>query len=342
MTALVRKIGVLSAVVTLGGVLLWLDIDLGDEADIAQSSRVVAKTDVSQLSLDIDSTTPHQAIAVKNVQLNWHNVAFRHEDELSFPSYSQPIKNSAYQYWNQFIPIEVPVLNGQTTAALVAEKFRYFYPEAIQVELVSNEVVQTATLDVVDINTQVSLASLDIDDGKWHIIPSKTWPQELRLVARIDFSRGYDVISADVRLYHSVASIDSVSPSFAKGPDLVIPVDLDIKKAGIFRLRANLYKTDGIALASLVEKEHLLEGLQTIELKAYKRVLPSGRSNYELGDIIIERMSGFPGEKAMYGNASPERFPLGSFDTDSLTDEAYQMTDHERQQLRFLNQLAGN
>lgn len=44
----------------------------------------------------------------------------------------------------------------------------------------------------------------------------------------------------------------------------------------------------------------------------------------------------------MYGNASPERFLLGSFDTDSLTDEAYQMTDHERQQLRFLNQLAGN
>ena len=34
MTALARKIGVLSAVVTLGGV-LWLDIDLGDEADIA-------------------------------------------------------------------------------------------------------------------------------------------------------------------------------------------------------------------------------------------------------------------------------------------------------------------
>ena len=34
MTALARKIGVLSAVVTLGGVLLWLDIDLGDEADI--------------------------------------------------------------------------------------------------------------------------------------------------------------------------------------------------------------------------------------------------------------------------------------------------------------------
>ncbi|CAM3863571.1 hypothetical protein [Vibrio aquimaris] len=57
MTALVRKIGVLSAVVTLGGVLLWLDIDLVDEADIAQSSRVTAKTDVSQLPSDIGSAT---------------------------------------------------------------------------------------------------------------------------------------------------------------------------------------------------------------------------------------------------------------------------------------------
>ena len=115
MIALERKIGVLSTVVTLGGVFLWLDIDLGDEADIAQYSRVAAKTYVSQLPSDIGSTPPYPAIAVKNVQLNWHNVALRHEDELSFPSYSQPIKNSAYQNWNQFIPVEVPVLNGQTT-----------------------------------------------------------------------------------------------------------------------------------------------------------------------------------------------------------------------------------
>ena len=241
--------------------------------------------------------------------------------------------------WNAFEVVETPILDGKSTASLSIKKFRHFYPEQIAVELKTQQTVLGASLDVVSVATQQVLTTLPSDEMQWQITPGKDWPEELRLIARVDFERGEDIVSADVRLYHSVASVVSVSEGYAQGPDMKIPVTLQIDKEGIFRLRANLYQQGGKAIASLVEKQRLSEGEQTVELKAFKRVLPEGAIDLELRDVVIERMSGHPGEKAGYGQSDAESYPFGRFDSGMLTDEEYQMTEQEKQQLAFLQQL---
>ncbi|MDA0118081.1 hypothetical protein [Vibrio sp. T11.5] len=277
----------------------------------------------------------------EEVTLKLKQIAIQHQQILQYPSYSQPInsENSLYLSWNAFEVVDTPVLDGRSTANLSIEKFRHFYPEQILVALVTQEAVVSASLDVVSVATQQTLTTLPMDDMKWQITPGADWPEELRLVARIDFDKGEDVISADVRLYHSVANVISVSQAYAQGPDMKVPVRLQIDKEGIFRLRANLYRQGGNAIASLVKKQRLSEGEQVMELQAFKRVLPEGTTDLELRDVVIERMSGYPGEKAAYGQSDAESYAIGRFDSNALTDEEYQMTEQERQQMAFLQQL---
>ncbi|NRB65981.1 MAG: hypothetical protein HRU48_01240 [Vibrio sp.] len=298
-------------------------------------------------AMHFERETSNRAVELKTpleseeVTLKLKQIAIQHQQILQYPSYSQPInsENSLYLSWNAFEVVETPVLDGKSTASLSVEKFRHFYPEQILVALVTQEAVVSASLDVVSVANQQTLATLPMDDMKWQVTPGTDWPEELRLIARIDFEKGEDVISADVRLYHSVASVVSVSQGYAQGPDMTVPVTLQIDKEGIFRLRANLFQQGGNAIASLVKKQRLSEGEQTLELKAFKRVLPEGATDLELRDVVIERMSGYPGEKTAYGQSNAESYPIGRFDSNALTDEEYQMTEQERQQMAFLQQL---
>ncbi|NVD06975.1 hypothetical protein FCU94_08620 [Vibrio sp. JPW-9-11-11] len=329
------------------GLIIWpSSVDTHDKAkhDSRQASRQVTRS-VAELNLTHAAPLSVRAPETTNkrelVELELKQVAIKHQQTLQYPPYSQPItsKNSPYLNWNAFEAVEVPVLDGKSSATLSVEKYRHFFPEPIRVELTTSQTVIDASLDIVAVDTQQTLAALPIDGMAWQVTPAADWPEELRLVANINFAKGTDTISADIRLYHSVASVVSVSHGYAQGSDMMIPVTLQIDKAGIFRLRANLYQQNGGVIAALVEKKRLSEGEQTVELRAYKQVLPQGASDLELGDFMIERMSGYPGERAGYGQSKAEIFPIGRFDSGSLTDEQYQMTEQEKQQLAFLKQL---
>ncbi|WP_045417564.1 hypothetical protein [Vibrio owensii] len=269
-------------------------------------------------------------------------IAERHEEVLQYPAYSTPItdKNSPYLDWNHFEEVPVPVLNGEAKAALSLDKYRHFYPDKIDVRLKLSANYVTASLDIIDVESQQTLTTLPVQENGWQITPEANWPQELRLVARISFEQGEDVISADLRLYHSVASIINVDQASSNNSDMVIPITVQVDRAGIYRVRGSLYQSSGSAVASLVQKKQLAEGEQTVELKAFHNVLPNGRTEYELRDIMIERMSGFPGEKAQYGQSEAESYPIGSFDSNTLSDEPYEMSGKEKQQLEFLHQAA--
>ncbi|MFW7524918.1 hypothetical protein ACODM8_12350 [Vibrio ostreicida] len=286
-------------------------------------------------------TAPQSTRLLESSQASLQQVALLHQQSLQYPSYSQPITDahSPYLSWNDFDSVETPVLDGKVTASLSLAKYRYFFPEVIEVELRSQAASTTAQLDIVSVETQSVLQSHVSDDGQWGIVPNQSWPQEIRLIARVDFEQGQDVVSADIRLYHSVASVSDVGEGYAQGPDMKVPMILDVGKAGIYRVRANLYQSGGGAIASLVEKQRLSTGLQNMELKVFKGVLPSGSNALELRDVMIERMSSYPGEKAGYGKSESKAYPVGTFDTDSLSDDAYQMTEQEKQQLTFLQQL---
>jgi len=275
------------------------------------------------------------------VEIDLTNVALRHQVALQYPPYSQPItdSNSPYLDWNKFEEVSIPVLDGEASASLRLNKYRHFYPDQIDVKLNTNSSVLSAELEIINVETMKVIDVQSQDSGQWIISPSKDWPEEIRFVANVEFEQGDDIVSADIRFYHSVASILAVEEGYADGADLRIPVILETEQEGTFRVRANLYDSHGGAIASLVTKQRLPIGQQTIELKAFKSVLPKGQSELHLKDIMIERMSGYPGQKAGYGQSNVDSYSIGNFDSNTLSDQGYEMSEQEKSQIEFLKQV---
>lgn len=344
-----HKASALSLSVAICGGIIWLyeqDEELSLEAatlavSVNAQSRAITKPQVEETTAQQNADDGARTPVLTSLSLPLKQVAYMHQQKLQYPSYSQPIKSddSPYLNWNEFIELPLPVLDGKSTASLSVKKFRHFYPDEIEVELKTSEPLISTVLEVVSVEEQKVLASLHSDSKQWRIVPDSNWPEEIRLVANLDFERGEDVVSADIRFYHPVATILSVGQGYASGPDMLLPVTLDVSQAGIYRIRANLYQSEGKAIASLVQKQHLSEGDQTLELKAFKSVLPKGSNNFELRNIVVERMSGYPGEKTGYGLSESESYPVGTFNSETLSDEEYQMSEQERQQVAFLEQL---
>lgn len=287
---------------------------------------------------EIELEVPNQPAMVS---IDLTKVAQKHQATLQYPAYSQPItdSNSPYLSWNKFEEVAIPVLGGDSTASLSVNKYRHFFPDDIEVKLKSRATILGANLEVIAVETKQVLETLPSNDSLWTITPSESWPEEIRLVAKVEFEQGEDVVSADIRFYHSVANVINVEHGYADGADLRIPVVLETEQDGIYRVRGNLFDSNGVAIASLVAKERLTTGEQTIELKAFKNVLPAGSSELYLKNVMVERMSGYPGEKAGYGQSNAESYSIGSFDSNTLSDEDYQMSEQEKQRVAFLKQV---
>ncbi|WP_051488313.1 hypothetical protein [Salinivibrio socompensis] len=92
-----------------------------------------------------------------------------------------------------------------------------------------------------------------------------------------------------------------MKPVFGRDADMIIPLQLDVDKAGIYRVRANLFTKDNEPVAFLTTKKQLPEGEHTVELKAFKQALRGFDEQWQLKNIVLERMSGYPGERAQFG-----------------------------------------
>ncbi|OOF30368.1 hypothetical protein [Salinivibrio proteolyticus] len=269
-------------------------------------------------------------------------IAADYAEQIQHPSYSIPIpsKQSPYLHWNRYVSTPMPILDGSVKAALKLNQYRYFYPENIQASLVTPASLNHATLSVIDVESNQELTRLDVTDTHWNIEPEADWPIELRLKATLSFDGGDDVLTADFRLYQPIAEVKGVKPVFGRGPDMVIPLVLDIDKGGIYRVRANLFTADDQPVAVLTTKTRLSEGEQSLELRAFRASMSGYGDEWQLKDVVIERMSGYPGERAQFGISPEDHYFLGIFDTGQLSDEPYQMSEQERMQLEFLQHAA--
>ncbi|PQJ89922.1 hypothetical protein [Aliivibrio sifiae] len=263
-------------------------------------------------------------------------------DDISYPSYSIPLLSSNINYLkpNHFSVVNIPVLDGSHTVALSLEKYRFDYPEPIIVTLTSELPIDHIDYELLDPETRKSLTSKYTQELTTEFSPQEDWPQEVRIKAAISFLEGKDTLIADIQFSNPVAYVDSLSPVYSSGDDMILPLNMDIKESGNYRIRANLYQENGDPIASLSNKAKLSQGVGIFELKAHSSVLKGKGDNFELRTITVERMSDFPGEKTRYGASKETVFPISSFDTSSLTDEPYQMSEQEKERLQFLNDIA--
>ncbi len=263
-------------------------------------------------------------------------------DDISYPSYSIPLHTTDINYLkpNHFSVVDIPILDGSHTAALSLKKYRFDYPEPIIVTLTSELPIDHIDYELLDPEIRKSLTSQYTQELTTEFSSQEDWPQEVRIKATISFLEGKDTLTTDIQFSNPVAYVESLAPAYSSGADMVLPLNMDIKISGHYRIRANLYQENGDPIASLSNKAKLSQGVGIFELKAHSSVLKGKGDNFELRTITVERMSDFPGEKTRYGASKEAVFPISSFDTSSLTDEPYQMSEQEKERLNFLEDIA--
>lgn len=265
-----------------------------------------------------------------------------YEAEIQYPPYSKPITASSKSYLepNYFNVVDVPVLDGAHTASISLAKFRFFYPEPVVVSLNTKLAVSNINYEFYEPTSMQVLAIEQTDNKTLVIQTSEDWPQEIRIKATIDFEQGSDILTTDFNFFVPSARLLSAGAPTSEAADMLIPVQMEVKQGGIYRVRANLYSQHGDVIAALNGKSKLAEGNDELVLKAHHSVLSGTDGLYLLKDWVIEKMSGFPGEKASYGISEQDTIPLAPFDLSTLSQEPYSPSAEEQQRLKFLRQAA--
>lgn len=350
MTRLILAVTLISAIGITG--YLWLDTP--EPASMALATNTIVRTNEQSASSSSQTTDEEVTTFAQQTQptepdivpVSMRNslsyIASDYAEKIQHPPYSMPIASpqSPYLHWNRHISTPVPILDGTEKAALKLSQYRYFYPKPIQASLVASLPVNQTVLEIIDVRTNQVIETKTVSGDTWQIEPDESWPMELRLKAILDFDSGHDVLTADFRLYQPIAQLAQINPVFGRDADMIIPLQLNVDKGGIYRFRANLFTQNDEPVAFLTTKKRLQEGDHTVELKAFKQTLLGFDKQWQLKNIVIERMSGSPGERAQFGISPKDTYSLGVFDIDQLSDTPYQMSEQERMQLEFLQHAA--
>jgi len=273
-------------------------------------------------------------------------LASAYADELSFPAYSRPLSadDTHLLQPNQYIPQQVP-LQGDASAAIVLPKFRFSYPDTVEVML---QVTGLAVSDVKVQLTSESSAELLVSDemqgvdGNWSasLSPEDNWDGPLQVVVSFNANGKQQQLKTGIEYSQPVATITGIQPSVGAGSDMIIPVQIDVKQAGYYRLRANLFTEQRQPLALLSQSEKLSSGRNEIKLRAYKGVLQAQSGPFILSTFVLEKRPAQPGELTRYGDSEQPEYTLEYFALGQLSDEPWQPNAEELQRLEFLQQMS--
>lgn len=269
--------------------------------------------------------------------------------ELSYPSYSRPLTSADHQLLNpnHFDTVALP-LEGGASASLILPKYRFSYPEAVVFKLVMAGLSpQNVKAELRQQQSGKVLAQADLTAGadatEWahQFDATENWDGAMELVVLFEAQGKTQQLQTGLDYSYPVATITGIGSSSSRGADLVIPVELEVKKAGMYRLRANLFTESKQPLAVLTAEEQLTEGSAKLELRAFKQVLQQQAGPYWLGTFVLELRSAMPGEANRYGDSKEPGFVVEAINFGQLSDEPFVLSDEEKQRLQFLQQLAG-
>ena len=271
-------------------------------------------------------------------------VAKAYAEELDFPAYSQPLTLAMTQI-PEFIPQQLP-LEGGGAVSLAPEKYRFSQPELIAAEVIATNVsLQDVTVSLRNEWTEQQLwqQALQQQDGRWliRIKPAKDWDGQLELAVTFHARGEQQTLRTGIEYSQPVAWILNVDDSYGEGPDLVLPLQMDILEAGDYRVRAHLLNQTGEPLAALVQEKRLDRGQQTLELRAFKGALQQAQGDMRLTSFVIEKRPSKPGDLTRYGASKQSDFLIDAFDIGQLSDEPAAISTEEQQRLEFLQKMGG-
>ena len=306
-----------------------------------ESKAVAAKPDSQKQQISVTEKIPEP------VTESFKLLASAYAAELELPAYSRPLTADDAHLLNpnRYIPQRVP-LEGGASASIMLPKYRFSYPEAVPVTLEING------LQVFDVSVQLiaersgdSVATAEMrgtpERYSATLEAEQAWNGDFEVQVSFTGNGSTQVLKTGIEYHHPVATIVGIDDSLGVGTDMQIPVKLEVKQAGFYRLRANLYTEQRQPLALLTATEKLGTGKQQITLRAYKAVLRNNSGPYILGSFILEKRPAVPGEQTQYGDSEKAESQLEPFALSQLSDEPWQPDEQEQQRVQFLQQMAG-
>lgn len=266
-------------------------------------------------------------------------------EQLLSPPYSQAVTaaNLAQTEAASVAAVTVP-LDGNIVWSLQPEQYRFSYPQPIkatvqiqgeQPALIRYQLRSTASADL------VSSGEVAADpDGVFRLtVPGRTdFPAELEL--NVESEPGHGALAL-LSYIQPVAWLEQTRVLKADDSDLVLPLELQVQKGGLYRVQAvlGLRQTPARPLAILQGEFQLDSGRAEIELRAHHSVLPAEPFDAELSRLQLELAPAVPGATTGYGRPLAAPVALGDFDPRALNRTPYQPDAQTLQRVELLRQL---
>jgi hypothetical protein len=301
-------------------------------------------------------TQPHQLAATAQIQsaidpvsqqdqASTPDVVGQFTAQLLTPPYSQPVTeaNQAQTEDPVVASITVP-LDDDIVWQLQLSQYRFSYPQAVHaVVTVKGEQPALIYYLLQDSDQKVyARGSLSAEsDGLFSLdIPGQPdFPSELEL--HVESEPGHGAL-AKLSYIQPVAWLEKAGTLRAADTDLLIPLQLQIQKAGLYRVQAVLGLRQSLAkpLAILQGEFQLTTGSQQIELLAHHSVLPEQPFDAQLSQLKLELAPAYPGAETGYGRPLISAIALGDFNPQSLNRTPYQPDAQAQQSVQLLQHLS--
>jgi len=266
-------------------------------------------------------------------------------EQLLTPRYSQAVTaaNLAQTEPAAVAAVTVPLDDG-IVWQLQLSHYRFNYPEPIQATIrVQGEQpamlrYQLRSLDQQLVSSGVLAAQTD---GLFQLeIAGQTdFPAELEL--SVESEPGHGAL-ARLNYNQPVAWLEQSGALESNDSDLVLPLLLQVNKAGLYRVQAvlGLQQTPAQPLAILQDEFVLESGSQQIRLRAHHSVLPSAPFQAQLSQLQLELAPATPGAATGFGRPLSAPVALGDFDPMSLNRTPYQPDAQALQSAVLLQKLS--
>ncbi|WP_390445059.1 hypothetical protein [Pseudoalteromonas sp. MTN2-4] len=270
-------------------------------------------------------------------------IAIKYEQTIKFPPYSQPLSLNDFSLLNPnyFEPVTMVTQDNNAKISMVLEKYHFVAPEVIKV-LIKGSNIYGVKLKVQDADTRKTLSNHTMqssEDGYLAQIKGNSdYPANLQITALVNVNGDEIPLVAQINYNQKSAAIIGGSKPFVENADLVFPIDIKVERAGLYRVRANLF-SGGQPIASLVSEAKLEVGQKQALLRAHQSVLPN-TSEFELATFTIEKRSTHPAELSRFGNSEIEKLVFDDVDLSGINKTHYQPNENERKRLMFLKGMA--
>jgi len=312
----------------------------------------------------IESGAPDTQARGVDPSLAFVAMAQDYKQLIKFPPYSMPLSENSHDLLNpyEFVPTKRPLDNdNKFSFELHISRYVLFHgaPIPIKLTLQSNQnepVPEVQSLKVDLLSGGVAVATipmaLSTNEAKQKVYSANyqpatadaaQWKPELSVRVNIKLQGRQETgLVESFQYIQPVAKVTGIGPEKIEGPNLFIPLLIDAKQAGRYKVEANLFTAAGSPVSHLVGRANLSAGTGTMPMRVHVVTLKEKQAPgpYVLKDILVQRLPDELGGESAYGAAPADaEYKIKGFALDRYSQEKF--TDPVLQEkLNFLEQLA--